>query len=237
MTIGDESKSRQGEPTLLTVAHRAANNPATLRSALDAGIDLIEADVRYFKGVPEVRHFKSLGTHLLWEPGEVVPRRNIEVPTLADLLESVGDQKNRLLLDLKGFRPGLGPAVAGVLAELAPDIPMAIATPHWWMFKSFADLPHARPILTAGSWPMVERLREVLRKGRPAWPNQRLVMGCAVHRTLLTEAIVTEMRAHVPHVLTWPVDTPEHLAEARSLDVTGIISQDISLLASVSSAH
>jgi glycerophosphoryl diester phosphodiesterase len=41
--------------TTLAIAHRAGNSIAALRRALDAGVDLVEADVRYFRGVPEIR--------------------------------------------------------------------------------------------------------------------------------------------------------------------------------------
>jgi glycerophosphoryl diester phosphodiesterase len=231
-TSGDPETSGNGRPWL-TVAHRAANDANTLSAAIAAGIDLVEADVRYFRGVPEVRHTKTLGPRLLWEPGELVRRRDAVVPTLADLIESLGDDSDRLMLDLKGVRPGLAPAVASVLKEHAPGVPVTISTPHWWMFKALDDLPHIRPMLSAGSWPMVERLRELIRKGPSAWPTAQPVFACSIHRTLLTPAIVAEIRTKVEHVVTWPVDTPEQLSEARELGVTGITSKDIDLLKSL----
>jgi glycerophosphoryl diester phosphodiesterase len=180
--------------------------------------------------VPEVRHAKTLGSRLLWEPGELARRADLKVPTLADLLESVPNDQHRLMLDLKGIRPGLAPAVAETLREQAPDAPVAISTPHWWMFKAFSEAPQVRTVPSAGSWPMLERLRELLRKGEGAWPNQRPIYGCAVHRTLLTPAVVAELRRRVEHVITWPVDTGEELADARRLDVTGITSKNLDLL-------
>lgn len=226
------SNGQPGSPTgrpLLTVARRAANDTATLSAALAAGIDFVEADVRYFRGVPEVRDTKTVGRRLLWEP-ELVRRRDSTILTLADLMKPLGSEQHRLMVDLKGLRPGLAPAVAAVLAEHAPDAPVVITTPHWWMFKAFADAPSIRMLLSAGSWPMVERLRALLSKGQQAWPNQRPVYGCSVHRTLLTPAIVTELRQHVEQVITWPVDTPAQLTHATELGVTGVISQDLSLL-------
>ncbi|AYY14537.1 glycerophosphodiester phosphodiesterase [Actinobacteria bacterium YIM 96077] len=233
MTNSGDSTVGRGGAGILTIAHRAANDTTTLRAALDTDVDLIEADVRLFRGTPEVRHLKALGPRLLWHPGDVVPRRSAAIPTLTDLLAEVGENRHRLLLDLKGFRPALAPAVAEVLSEHAPDTTITVSTPHWWMFKAFAELPKVRPVLSAGSWPMVERLRELLRKGQPSWPNQRPIFGCAVHRTLLTRQLVTEMRYHVEHVFTWPVDTAEHLAEAHDLEVTGVVSKDLSLLKSL----
>jgi glycerophosphoryl diester phosphodiesterase len=234
---GDSSDSGRGDRRLLTIAHRAANDVAALRSALDAGVDLVEADVRFFKGVPEVRHTKTFGSHLLWEPGELIRRGDATVPTLADVLVSLPNHRHRLMLDLKGFRPGLAPVVARTLKEHAPGIPVTVCTPHWWMFKAFADSPHIRTVLSAGSWPMVERMREMLRKGSRSWPNQCPVFACSVHRTLLTPTIVTELRRHVEHVVTWPVDTPAELADARRLGVTGVTGKNVQLLLSVRTNH
>ncbi|WP_166355828.1 glycerophosphodiester phosphodiesterase [Phytoactinopolyspora limicola] len=233
MTTNGDSHGGRGDRPLLTVAHRAGNVTDALRTALEAGVDLVEADVRYFKGVPEVRHAKTLGRQLLWEPGEVMNRHDTPVPTLAEVLDQLGPDRHRLMLDLKGVRLGLGPAVARVLQEHAAGVPVAISTPHWWMFKSFADLPDIRPILSAGSWPMVERLRGLIRKGPDAWPNQQSIFGCSVHRTLLSPAIVAELRRRVRHVITWPVDTQGDLDDALRLGVTGITSKNVSLLASL----
>ncbi|NDL58396.1 glycerophosphodiester phosphodiesterase [Phytoactinopolyspora mesophila] len=233
MTTSGDPRHSEGAPALLTIAHRAANDANILREAIDSGIDLVEADVRFFKGVPEIRHTKTLGPRLLWEPGELVRRRDTVVPTLADLLVSLGDDSQRLMLDLKGLRPGLAPAVAKVLQEHAPGVPLAISTPHWWMFKAFHDLPHIRPMLSAGSWPMVERLRELIRKDPSTWPTAQPVFACSIHRTLLTPDIVSEVRRRIDHVVTWPVDTPEELGQARELGVTGVTSKDLNLLKSL----
>lgn len=238
MTSSGEVRGGQdGNSTLLTVAHQAANDPAVLRSALDIGVDLIEADVRFFKGVPEIRHEKTLGARLLWEPGELKHRSDVQVATLADLLESVPDNQHRLMLDLKGLRPLLAPMVARTLQEHAPGASVAVSTPHWWMFKSFADAEQVRTVLSAGSWPMVERLRGLIRKGQSAWPNQRQIFGCSVHRSLLSPSIVAELRRKVPHVITWPVDTPDDLADARRLGVTGVTSKNLPLLEQIRANH
>ena len=52
----------------LTVAHRAGNDLAALREACSAGVDLVEADLRYHRGRLEVRHLKTMGpVPLLWD--------------------------------------------------------------------------------------------------------------------------------------------------------------------------
>ena len=57
---------RQGSPFF--VAHRAGNDLAQLRAAEEIGLDLVEADIRLFRGRLEVRHLKTLGPiPVLWD--------------------------------------------------------------------------------------------------------------------------------------------------------------------------
>ena len=59
---------------LLAVAHRSGNTVAGLREALDAGVDLVEADVHAYRGRLEVRHHRSMGgLPFLWDRDGVVP--------------------------------------------------------------------------------------------------------------------------------------------------------------------
>jgi len=98
---------------LLRIAHRAGNSLATLRAALATDVDLVEADVHEYRRRLEIRHRKWLGPTMLWDRGELVRRRTVEVPRLAALLEAAGPaHAGRLMLDLKGLHPTLAPAVA-----------------------------------------------------------------------------------------------------------------------------
>lgn len=214
---------RPGRP-LLAVAHRAGNNLADLRAALDAGVDLVETDVHQFRGRLEVRHLKSLGPALLWDRWELARRRGLVLPSLGDVIEALGGDP-RLMLDLKGVHRRLAPGVAATLRRSAPDSPIAVCTQHWWMFRAFAEYPHLRLVWSAGSRRGLRRLRRCL--------ADRPVYGVSVHRRLLTPAIVSELLRGAENVLTWPVDTPADLAEARQLGVSGVISKDLTLLREV----
>src|SRR6187549_2725532 len=99
---------------MLAVAHRSGNTVAGLRQALDAGVDLVEADVHAYRGLLEVRHHKNLGPAHLWDKWEIVPRTTFARIELVELLEEVGNDP-RLMIDLKGVRRGLAPAVADAL--------------------------------------------------------------------------------------------------------------------------
>lgn len=204
---------------MITVAHRFGNSLGGLREALAAGVDLIEADVHLYRGRLELRHSKWLGPWHLWDRGGVlVRRRDVEIPLLGDVLAAA--RGGRLMLDLKGVHPGLAPAVAAALRGAAP---VSICTQHWWMLRHFAGDPQSRPVLSAGSRRGLHRLRAALRAGRAA-------AGVSVRRDLLTPSSVAELHDSVPTVLTWPVDTPAELVDARRLGVSGVISKNLPLL-------
>jgi hypothetical protein len=71
----------------------------------------------------------------------------------------------------------------------------------------------------------VARLRRRLARN-PAY-------GVSVARRLLTPALVAELRGSTEVVMTWPVDTPEALADARRLGVDAVISKNLPLLGEV----
>jgi glycerophosphoryl diester phosphodiesterase len=219
---------------MLTIAHRAGNDVGTLRAALAAGVDLIEADVHSYRRTMEIRHRKWLGPTMLWDRGEVVRRRDVDVPALSEVLATAGpDRAGRLMLDLKGLHTGLAPAVAAALRAHAPGAPVVICTRHWWMLAAFAADPHVRLVLSAGSRRGVTRLRTRLRGARSARPTAS-PFGVSVRRDLLTTAAVDALRDSVPHVLTWPVDTEADLADARRLGVSGVIGKNLALLSALS---
>jgi glycerophosphoryl diester phosphodiesterase len=199
----------------LVIAHRAGNDLGTLRSALDAGADLVEADVHAYRGRLEVRHRKTLGPWWLWDRGEFARRRDVlqvhELFTAAD-----GDP--RLMLDLKGIHPWLAKRLAGGL----PDTTITVCTQHWWMLRGFREAANVRLVLSAGSRLGLRRLRARLQR-QPAY-------GVCVHRRLLTPETVTELRQVAEAVFTWPVDTEAELADARRLGVDGVIGKNLSVL-------
>jgi len=201
----------------LIVAHRAGNDLDTLRAALDAGADLVEADVHAFRGRLEVRHHKSFGPWWLWERGELLRRRDAPLFEVRRLL-AAADGDPRLMLDLKGIHPRL----AGRLAKaLRAADRITVCTQHWWMLDAFRDLPHVRLVLSAGSRRGLRRLRARLRV--------RSSYGACVHRRLLTPELVTELRRGAEVVLTWPVDTAAELLDAQRLGVDGVIGKDLAV--------
>lgn len=222
---------------MLAIAHRGGNSIAALRDALAAGVDLVEADVRYFRGTPEIRHRKTLGPWLLWDhPWELVLRKSAELPSLDHVLATLTGA-DRLMLDLKGIHPGLAPHVASTLRSAVPGRPIILCTRHWRMLDAFRGDDAVRLVLSAGSRRQIGRLRVLLKSSPDSWPGSRRAFGVSVKRTLITASDVADLRGAVQHVITWPVDTPAELDHARRLGVTGVIGKDLGLLGEVLAAR
>lgn len=211
---------------LLAVAHRAGNDVEDMRAALDAGVDLVEADIHLFRGALEVRHRKAIGRHLFWEKWwEVNWRRDMILPELADVLAHVREVVNgdpRLMLDLKGPALAVAHEVAVMLREEAPGMPVTVCTKQWRMLDAFAGDPHVRRVFSASNSLQLRRLRALLRRRR--------VAGVSIRRQLLTPQIAAELRRAADVVMVWPVDTEAALDHARWLGVTGVISKNLSML-------
>lgn len=204
---------------MLAIAHRAGNDIRALREALDAGVDLVEADVHLFRGALEVRHRKTLGPGLLWDRWELVRRRGLVLPELAEVLAAAGGDP-RLMLDLKGPAAALAPRVAELLRVRAPGAPVTVCTKHWGALDAFA--PPVRRVLSASNQVTLRRLLARVRRA-PEY-------GVSVRLRLLTPAIVAELRRSVDVVMSWPVDTPAALDHARRVGVTAVISKNLTLL-------
>src|SRR3954451_8811955 len=146
---------------MLAVAHRSGNTVAGLRAALDAGVDLVEADVHAYRGRLEVRHLRSMGgLPFLWDREGIVRRRGrLE---LAELVAALGDD-HRLMIDLKGVHPQLAPKVARLLRATSPDRSLTVCTKSWWMLDAF-DVP-VRKVLSSATRRGISRLRERLAVG------------------------------------------------------------------------
>jgi glycerophosphoryl diester phosphodiesterase len=208
---------------LLVIAHRSGNSLTGLREALAAGVDLVECDVYAHRGRLEVRHLRSMGRlPYLWDTGVLLHRSAYEMVELPELVAALGGEA-RLMIDLKGLNPRLAPSVARLLRELAPTSALTVCTKNWWTLEAF-DLP-VRRVLSASNRAGVARLRYRLAR-RPAY-------GVSVDRRLLTPAVVAEMRRSTDVIMTWPVDTPDELADARRLGVDAVIGKNLPLLQEV----
>ncbi len=208
---------------MLAIAHRSGNTVDGMRAALDAGVDLVEADVHAYRGHLEVRHLKSMGgLPWLWDKWELVHRRRHSHLELSELVAALGDD-HRLMIDLKGVHPRLAPSVARLLREATPERALTVCTKAWWMLDRF-DVP-VRRVFSAGSRRALDRL--VARVATAP------VEGVSVRRSILTPEIVDRLHHGTDLVMTWPVDTTEALSDARRLGVDGVISKNLEVLGQV----
>ena len=190
---------------MLAVAHRSGNTVAGLRAALDAGVDLVEADVHAYRGRLEIRHLRSMGgLPFLWDREGVVRRRRHHRLVLAELVEALGDD-HRLMIDLKGVHPRLAPKVARLLREASPG--------------------RSRRVLSAASRRGLRRLL--------ARVDAAPVHGVSVRLSMLTPEVVADLHRGTDLVMAWPVDTPDALARARQVGADAVISKDLDLLRGV----
>jgi glycerophosphoryl diester phosphodiesterase len=206
--------ARVGGTGPFVVAHRAGNRLDLLRAAEAAGVDVIEADVRLFRGRPEVRHLKSLGpVPVLWDRWELAPgwRSRLLLPELVEATVPTTE----LLLDLKGPRIRLAELAVEALRPYLGRRRFSVSARSERLLEPFAGLP-VRRIQSVGS---ARRLRALLRRV----DGERLD-GVAIHERLLDRTVVPELRRVAGLVLTWPVNDEVRAAALAELGVDGLIS-------------
>ncbi len=203
------------------VAHRAGNCPAAFAEAERLGARVIEADVRLFRGRPEIRHLKTVGPlPLYWDRWQLAsPFRATLV--LAELLRATTG-RSELMLDLKGSRPRLADLVRAELAPFLGDRRFTVCARSWDLLGAFADLP-VRRVASVGS---ARQLRALLRRFA-----DRRVDGVSIHERLLDERVVGDLRQVADTVLTWPVNVPARARELMRIGVDGLISDRVEHIA------
>jgi glycerophosphoryl diester phosphodiesterase len=212
----------------LAIAHRAGNSLAGLHAANSLGADVIECDVHEHRGQLELRHLKTAGPlPFLWDRWELA---SASAPRLG-LLELLEADRHATLfmLDLKGRRTSAARAVADLLYESGRDRPVMVCGRHWPSVDVLADLPFVLPILSARNRLELSQLRERVRRSP--------VHGVSVHRSLLTSEIVTELRASVELVMTWPINDLDLLQSTLAIGANGVISDEPTVLQALLSSR
>ena len=200
--------------TSFIVAHRAGNDVERLRRAEQAGVGLVEADVRLFRGRLEVRHLKTVGpVPLLWDTWTVAPPWTPRL-LLGDLLATAAPE-TELMLDLKGRDPRLAPAVARALRE-QPRASVTVCSRSWRLLEPLRDEPAVRVVHSVGS---ERQLAALLRR-----IGGTGLQGVSIHKKLLDPAITARLRARTELVMAWPVLDLEEGRRLAALGVTGVIS-------------
>jgi glycerophosphoryl diester phosphodiesterase len=208
---------------VVAVAHRAGNSLAGLRVAHEIGADVVECDVHEHRGRLEVRHLKTAGPlPFLWDRWELASASAARLGL--DELLAADAHGTTFMLDIKGPRATVGEDVARFLHEQGHHRPVLVCGRWWPAVETVARLPFVQPVLSARNRGELVRLRRRLALGPP-------VHGVSVHRSLLTAEVVTELHGRVPVVMTWPINDTAALDATLALGVTGIISDEPSVLA------
>ncbi|HSI97301.1 MAG TPA: glycerophosphodiester phosphodiesterase [Gaiellaceae bacterium] len=205
------------------VAHRAGNDLGALRRAEELGANLVEADVRLYRGRAVVRHLKTIGPiPLYWDRWTVASpfNRYLRVP---ELLGQAADE-TELMLDLKGPRRRLSELVLEELRPYLGQRPLTVCARWWRLLETFEGAP-VRRIASVGS---ARELRAVLRRFA-----ERRIDGVSVHERLLDEATVADIRRVTELVLTWPANVPSRARALLEMGVDGLISDRVDAIAPI----
>lgn len=223
---------RGGRP--LRIGHRGAatlapaNTIASLRAALEVGVDLIEFDVvAGSDGTLVVSH----------SPGEIHP----DTPTLDEILAFFVEEAPAIgvHLDLKQF--GRERDVVEALRRFALVERSFVSTVYMRTTRAIARLGGARAGITipravfgisddGRSAPIARSGLRALRRTTPALVRPLLEISRAsavvMHHSLVTEASVRAARARGAAVVTWTVDDREELARVDRAGVDAIVTND-----------
>lgn len=205
------------------IAHRAGNDLLRLRQAEDLGIEVVEADVRLWRGRLEVRHLKTLGPlPILWDRWELASPRAPRL-LLRNLLEAAG-RRTELLLDLKGRNQKLSELV---LAELPTTRRTTVCARSWRLLDPVAGHDHVRAVYSVGSRRALGRLLHGFRGRR--------LDGVSVHERLVDASAAAALRRLAAVVMSWPVNTVQRARELTAFGVDGLITDNFALAAALAS--
>jgi glycerophosphoryl diester phosphodiesterase len=200
------------------VAHRAGNDVHRLRLVEALGVELVEADVRLFRGRAEVRHLKTMGPlPILWDRWKLgnpfAPRL-----LLGDLLGGLAST-TEIMLDLKGRDVRLSRLVLEALAARGRGAPrVTICARSRGLLEPFRGEAGVRAVLSVGN---KRQLREFSRRA-----DAGRLDGVSVHERLLDATTVRQLAEHADVVMVWPVRTVQQARRLLSWGVNGLITDE-----------
>ncbi len=231
---------------VVRIAHAYGNSRASLRRALAADIDMIEADMWYRSGNLEIRHERRPGCLPLFydsvmsghPPGRFALRigRHFVRPGISSLrlrhvLETVAGKKG-LLLDVKGrYDPaGIRSFVETLLRDIRAHRAEAWVTVCGQSYSVLNHLRRSAPDIEVRY--SVERARQwesVLRKVR----RDPLVRGICISHRFAGPGTIRSIGENGMTAYFWTVDDPGEAKRLVGQGAHGIISNNLDLLASL----
>lgn len=210
------------------VAHSAANHRAPMQAAVEAGVDLIEADVwpRWNRVVS--RHERGVfALPLVFDKWYARPE--IMPITLQEIISTVGDRAG-LYLDLKSDNQRYLDHIVEIVGSAGMTERTAITSPHWQALSYIeAQAPAVSSYYTViarrNLWPFWDHLDE--------HPE---VNGTAMRHGLLNPDLIGALHERGLKILAWTVDSPARALQLLRWGVDGIISNRLDLLQAIPAA-
>jgi len=222
------ARLRPGASRFVTIAHRAANDPAVLERALAAGVDAVEADLRWDAGRIVARHARRLPLlPLYWDRWYLRLDREPQL-TLDEVLERTRGRA-RPYLDLKALTRPFPRALLETLRRHNAVSDVEVSSGYWDLLAELRrDEPDLRLLRTVGD----ERQRAAL-LALP--PDDPLRAGVAIRRDLLDENLARLLRARGLPLYVWDVEELEDARRIVGWGATGIIADSLELLRALKS--
>lgn len=220
MTREHPSRGSERATRPFLVAHRAGNCLVELRATELLGADLVEADVRLYRGRLEVRHLRTVGLlPILWDRWRLAApwTRRLQ---LRELIEATAPE-TELVLDLKGSKTEASEKTLEAIRPFLDHRRFTVCARSWPLLETFAGLP-VRRLHSIGS-------ERELRRFLERFATDRLD-GVSVHERLLRADTVAQLRSIADVVLTWTVNRPARASELVRLGVDGIVTDDVAAL-------
>jgi len=207
----------------VAIAHRAGNNRTTLEHALSAGVDAVEADLRWDGGRIVARHARRLPfLPLYWDRGHLRVDRSPQL-TLDELLEQMRGRAWPYL-DLKVPARPLARALLEGLRHHDALKEAEVSTGHWGLLAELRrSEPDLRLIRTVGSRRYLAALL--------ALPlDDPLRAGVVIDRKLLDEELARLLRVRWLTLYVWGIDDLEDARRVIGWGASGIIADSLDLL-------
>jgi glycerophosphoryl diester phosphodiesterase len=207
----------------VAIAHRAGNDRAALEQALSAGVDAVEADLRWDGGRIVARHDRRLPfLPLYWDHWYLRLDRRPQL-TLDEFLEQVRGRA-RPYLDLKAPARPLARALLEALRRHNALKEAEVSTGHWGLLAELRrSEPDLRVIRTVGS-------RDYLAALLALPPDDPLQAGVVIDRKLLDEELARVLRVRWPTLYVWGIDDLKDAKRVIHWGATGVIADSLDLL-------
>jgi glycerophosphoryl diester phosphodiesterase len=212
--------------SVLTIAHRAGNDRLLLATALDAGVDGVEADLRLDNNGLVARHERRLPFlplfydrwHVRWRPGAQIG--------LDELLSRLPG-RTLLLADLKSKPLRSADVLLATLKARDAAARVIVSSTYWRALDELATRePSLRLYYSIGR-------RKALRKFWRLAEQDSSIRGVSIHQALVDAALARLFRERAIEALAYHVDGVPRARQLIEWGIAGIITGRLEVLKAV----